>query len=347
MLENDRIISRTAELFNRFEQASSQLARRQLGYQPITGVFIWGQKTNQEIAIDLSLMAITHGNEVAGLEVLVQTLEGWATNGPSFDDQRFSVGFVLGNLDAALANQRFLESDLNRSFDRSLAPSNKEQQRAKDLEPILRRTKLLLDLHQTIEPTKQPFFIFPYEAKALAWAQQLKPDLAIITHWGGGFSKDGRCTDEFVNRSGGVGLTLEMGQKGFGQASIDTGLSCVTSALTQLGSANYSLDAQPITAAQKNLDEKASSSTIYTWAATIPWPSEGLVELKEELTNFQEVKVDEVLGKVGSQEITVPTSGFLMFPKYVPAEIQQHNSQKVPAELCRILRTISPNELPS
>ena len=64
--------------------------------------------------IDLTVMAVTHGNEVAGIAVINRLLEHIQEN---VDFLSFSLGIILGNTPASRENVRFRQRDLNRSFD--------------------------------------------------------------------------------------------------------------------------------------------------------------------------------------------------------------------------------------
>ena len=67
---------------------------------------------------------------------------------------------------------RFIEKDLNRCF----ASKNiicYEEKRAVILSKLLQQTEYFLDFHQTIEPSNQAFFVFPYSRKSLDFAMSI------------------------------------------------------------------------------------------------------------------------------------------------------------------------------
>ena len=236
--------------------------------------------------IDLTVMAVTHGNELAGLSVINRVLEQIVDQPKLLN---FNLAVVLANTPASFENVRFRKRDLNRSFDFKGECDSFEVKRAKELEPLLRKTKLLIDIHQTIEASKSGFFIFPFSKGSFELAHSLCEELPIVTHWGGGFSKDGKCTDEFVNENGGIGLTVELGHKGFdlyqeslGFNIVMKGFAVVTSGLVDI----------------KNIDRE----NIYSWSHIEKYP-EGDVELKDGLVNFQEINKDELyIHKIQSLE---------------------------------------------
>jgi succinylglutamate desuccinylase len=294
----------------------------------------------------LTLMGITHGNETAGVAVL-NRLAAWLACGRV--RLASEVALVLGNVPAARAGRRFLERDLNRVFAKD-APRAAEEHRARALEPLLAASSLFIDLHQTLRAAPHPFFIFPYRAPSLALARAVLPWAPIVTHWGQPFSAEGRCSDEFVNAAGGVGISLELGRCGLDPAQIAVGLEAVTSALEvaerTLGGA--SLEEQARTA------RRLRPPPLFTWAAVVPWPSGGIVTLDPGLDNFRAVDVGERLGTADDRIVTAPVAGRILFPKYLSREQQiaeraaEARGEPVarPTELCRLLRDIADGDLP-
>ena len=273
-------------------------------------------------AIDLTVMAVTHGNELAGIAVVNRILE-YLLNMPQ--TLNFKLALVLANTPASLAGVRFRERDLNRSFDFKGDCDSYEVKRAQQLEPLLKRSKLLIDLHQTIEASKSGFFIFPFSKGSFEFAHTLCPDLPIVTHWSGGFSKDGKCSDEFVNCHGGVGLTIELGHKGFDLYQESLGFNIIIR--------SFSIVKHGFTKIQ---DIKRNN--IYSWAHVEKYPS-GDVLLKEGFCNFQNVEKGEQVYTLDSTPQFFPIQGKLLFPKYVAK-----NSQR-PKELYRIMKDVSMIEI--
>lgn len=289
-------------------------------------VYLWNPPVTTikpKKTIALTLQAITHGNEVGGIVSLSECMK--LLHGGVLKPE-IPLAFVLGNPAAALENRRFLESDLNRSFG-SKANGSLEGQRAAHLATILERTDYLLDFHQTIEQSLQPFFIFPYSAPGYAFAQGAHGDVAVITHWGRPFSLDGMCTDEFVNHSGGCGITIELGKKGFDSYQASMGLQAA------LGAIHY------VQRMLRSQYQPASVQTpLYTWKA-IELYEDGM-ELNEGLYNFQPVEKGEIIGVHGSKPLQARESGWLLFPKY-------HRDQRAPRprEIYRIAKRIEAHEL--
>jgi len=288
--------------------------------------------------IGATFLAVVHGNEWAGLGALNSVLEHIVSGNIQI---RFPVAFALGNPTAALQNKRFMERDLNRCFDREAAKLA-EEKRADELESILSETAWLLDLHQTREISPHAFFIFPHTTRGFAFARAIAPHHPVVTHWGDPFSAEGRCSDEFVNAKGGVGLTLELGRNSFDPYHMAVGVDAVLWTLRVVGELSGTEPVVPLKRALR------STGDIFTWAAVMPWPAEGTAVLDPGWTNFRAVQKGQRLGmlndKNGATEIIAPESGYILFPKY-PDPVKDAGLPR-PTEIGRIMKKIAPSELP-
>ena len=284
--------------------------------------------------IGLTLMGLTHGNELAGAAVINEVLAHLGAGNLALD---IPLAIILGNPWAAMENRRFLERDLNRSFGRDAAKL-KEEIRAKELSPILGTTACLLDLHQTTRPSDRPFFIFGYNERNYEFARAISPRLTIVTHWGKPFSNEGMCTDEYVIGKGGTGISLELGQNGFDPYQIAVG---VEACLWAIRVATAELSGESIA-------HRAATATpdLYTWAEIMDWPVKGYVELRDGLNNFAPVSAGDSLGRCDGEPIRAGASGRILFPKYLSRADQDKLTSR-PTELCRVMKAISPAELPT
>ena len=77
-------------------------------------------------------------------------------------------------------DSRYLEADLNRVFTEQPSPSS-ERRRAVELSPILDSATLLVDFHQTILASHEPFYIFPFHNPGYQWARYLKGAKSLVT----------------------------------------------------------------------------------------------------------------------------------------------------------------------
>ena len=295
----------------------------------------------------LTIMVATHGNEPIGLALLTELFE-------SLLDGAWHLGvpltLVIGNREAAEKGVRFVDCDLNRSFGASEDSGLYERRRARELEPILAQSRFLLDIHQTILPNTDPFFIFPYSRAAFALCRTLAPFQPVVTHWNQGFSAEGLCTDEFVNRHHGVGFTLETGQAGFATYQLGYGLYLLRRLIEAIARRPDPKDWRGEGGEFTNLEQGRGFGGVFTWSHVEPLGSERQVELVPGLYNFQRIEKDQVLGRERlspsgtHRELQSPSSGWLLFPKYVPEGLPKH---KRPSELYRLLRSVEPQQLPA
>lgn len=172
-------------------------------------------------------------------------------------------------------------------------------------------------------------------------AQAIAPHQTIVTHWGKAFSAEGKCTDEYVNAKGGLGLTIELGQNGFDPYQIAVGQEAALWAITVATARQNGAAFEEIIKRRPSPEPE-----IYTWAEIIPWPEHGIVRLDPGWTNFQKVKKGQRLGEVDGMDIHSRAEGRILFPKYLSPEQQSANVGR-PTELIRVMRRVSLAELPS
>lgn len=280
--------------------------------------------------IDLLFTALVHGNEVGSLAVLNAICEYL---GQGVVASSSSIGFLLCNLEAARRGVRSVQHDFNRSFCRS-ACETADERRLREIEAILGRARYSLDLHQTIEPSDAPFFVFAYHDASLRFAHAVSPETPVVTYWGRAFSGSGDaagCTsNEFSHRAGGVGISIELGQKGFGLYEIAAGIRICLQTIA-------AVDALGRGVALPSRAECANP--VYTWSAIVPYPA-GDVRLERGLKNFQPIASRQRLGTHDGAPLVAERSGLLLFPKYVHSK-----TEPKPAELYRLLRRPAPSEL--
>lgn len=284
--------------------------------------------------IGFTVTGMIHGNEPMGTAVLNEFLALILLNRIQFN---IPIGVAIGNPWAGEENVRFRERDLNRSFLRTDS-SLLEEKRADELEMLLSRSTYYLDIHQTSERSERPFFIFPFTKQGFEFARAIGPSHAIVTHWGDPYSTDGRCSDEFVIARGGTGVTIELGQGGFGPYQLEVG---VLATIRGLFAAEAYLTKNPIDVTAN--PAYYAEGDIFTFDESYPYPQEGHVNLLEGLHNFRFIEKGENLGNVDGKPIIASHSGHILFVEY---RRTAKATDPRPKALCRVLKKITRSDLP-
>lgn len=165
---------------NVFELIPPDLGQWRAGNTGVEGV--WHFDSNAP-GRHVMLSALVHGNELCGAWVLKELLDAGVR------PERGSLTLAFCNLDAFDrfdANDsdasRFVEEDLNRQWTpaRMGNASTRERQRAAELEPFVKRTNWLLDLHSMHEPGL-PLSLAGTHPRNLALARQLRsPEHVVV-----------------------------------------------------------------------------------------------------------------------------------------------------------------------
>lgn len=308
--------------------------------------------------VPLTIMALTHGDEVAGLQVVSSFIEKLllSTNN---DHLSFPIQLILGNPKAYFERVRFIDLDLNRCFQYVAAKGVKkgsgpkgrpiEVIRVKLIEEALNNTYFLLDLHQTQTPTQRPFMVLNHSSISLKWAMTFRPPLSIVTSPKvklSGTSRPKNLTATlFVQQQGGVAFTLEMGQKGFDPKQVDLGLHWID---------------QGISCVKKLLDKKMEVFESTTAPTTLEdveqkWKDRiyGVVEslycdhaqgdLDPGWENFRPTHKGQRIGLCGDKEIYSPLDAYMMFPKFKSGSTTVLKAPTDP--ICKFINPLSAQDI--
>lgn len=276
------------------------------------GIVIGKVNTSPSAAIDLTILSLIHGNEPGSLLVIHNFLENYLKS--PFSDLR--VAFLIGHPEAAKKNVRFIEKDLNRCFG-SNQSIYLEDKIAKTIEPLILRSKFLIDIHQTNYETRSDFFIFPDNVSNINFAAELSQSTPIITH-GLDFSNDGLTSDTFASLKGITAITYEMGQIGQSEKQLDKTLSVLNNALKVCRSGLAESAVKP-----KNILQFGQKITSSTQRRLIP-----------NLINLAQVNKGEVLGyDENAGPIVAEHDGYVLFPKYGGQALKS-------SELCQLVRPL-------
>ncbi|NRA65683.1 MAG: succinylglutamate desuccinylase/aspartoacylase family protein [Pseudobacteriovorax sp.] len=244
--------------------------------------------------IDLLVLALTHGNEVAGLPILVQTLTDVLKKG-----SKLNIGFCLGNVTAALAGTRFVLSDLNRSFGLE-AIQNTEEERARVIGHIMKRSMWAIDLHQTQTTSLEPFFISRFDQKSYNLLRTLS-DINFVTYFKPSFSSQGMTTINYHLAHGGFGFGLELGTEGFCQKQVAFGCELLVKMIDAISNPRDKQFCVDDDSKALKVKKIFSANSSYL--------------LRSDLANLTAVKKDEFIGHLDGDEIRAEEDSLVLFPK--------------------------------
>ncbi|MFM8615595.1 MAG: succinylglutamate desuccinylase/aspartoacylase family protein, partial [Alphaproteobacteria bacterium] len=124
----------------------------------------------------LALVALTHGNEIAGAAVLAEMLVA------DIRPERGRLSLIFANTEAFLAFDpatptatRYLDEDLNRLWgeDRLQTPrDSREMRRVRELLPVIESVDVLVDLHSMLWPS-DPLILAADTERAIRLGQSL------------------------------------------------------------------------------------------------------------------------------------------------------------------------------
>lgn len=265
--------------------------------------FVLNPSGSTQLKPDVLICGLTHGNEVIGLQIINLILEELKSSGI-----KKNYAFLLNNVEAYLKNIRFIEYDLNRSFLRS-SEDQLEFRRAVEIENIVHKLNpsLILDLHQTVEPTLSPFAIIRDDPKLIELAQNISGNLPIITYAVEGFSNKGKTFGEFAFEKEIPALIYEIGAMGF-----DDVLA------SQFKKMIINLDLNAI------FTQKSQEKPQYYYLQeTIP--NKDGFKLLPGLVNFQKLEKQQILAQNERNEtFKAPEECVLIFPRYKNLLADEH-----------------------
>lgn len=292
-----------------------------------TGGYHWSRHYRGEShGFHVVFGCMVHGDEVGSLPAVNRLLDLLERREVTFGGR---VTVFVGNPEAGLAGQRFLERDLNRVF-LDLDDDAHEIGRSRELRPLLDDADLFVDFHQTILATQQPFWICPWTHAAAAWARAAGGAEVWITRSPAqAFSPGTCCADEYVRLKGRPALTLELGEKGFDVAAEERALRVMlriielADAVASGGSLAELAGAQPPVSCMATRHRERFADATFA--------------LAEGWTNFAPVAAGTTMHATGTPTLVAPMDGFVVFPKYPPRSADGTYKQPLPGEIYRIV----------
>ena len=163
----------------------------------------------------VAIVGGTHGNELTGV-YLVKKFERFPQ---LLHRESFKCVTLLANPQAVVANRRYIDRDLNRSFDNAelanVTSVGYEAQRAQEIARELANIDLIIDLHSSTAQmglTILPSSRHPFNLRLAAYLSTLHPDVRIC--YGIGCNSD----DPMLRSLSPLGCTIEVGAIAQGSA---------------------------------------------------------------------------------------------------------------------------------
>jgi succinylglutamate desuccinylase len=246
----------------------------------------------------VTILGGTHGNETIGVEVVEELLKKALNEGVKGG----SLNLGVANPQAYLHNTRGFHGDLNRCFGENPNPFDDSYpwQRAKSLKPMLQQSDVLFDLHATIKPS-DPFLVVADVNHQLAHCLSFLGLQTVLT--GKGLlspSGEAICTDNFVAKHGGLGVTIESGWLEDPEtAKVQQGL---LSALHQLGIFHCP-------------DQVAEETKLEIFDCYQCVPAGHEFQFLQEWKNFEAIAAGQALATQGGITLAPSEDSLVVFPK--------------------------------
>ncbi len=292
-------LSDSLKIFSSFDGMASPF-----GKACMVGPYILYLKTKsvEKSPVTLGYLALVHGNELLGLPIINSLIESILNGSLKCASD---IYFGLGNIPAAFADKRFIEEDMNRCFGRS-DDKTPEAKRARELESLmLNQCDFLVDIHQTIFSSQDPFFIFQYtNQRCLAVMEKWNPGIPVILQNDPLGENTGLCADEYMKSLGRFGAALELGQLG-------------TNDHFDLG---FGICKRVLEFTNQDLSHVTSCSDTFKFPLLRLYGSfkvkDSSYKLDAGWKNLSPFKEGQRLGSCDAGEVLAPTDGYMLFPRY-------------------------------
>jgi hypothetical protein len=179
-----------------------------------------------------------HGNEWGPLLVLLELLP-WLRSSQELAARNSYLTVILGNPRAAAICDRFIDLDLNRCYpDPHKSPALEGDEtgssgtvpyeilRAGQIAGVVASADMVLDLHQTNQDTREPFFVFPFHERSVVLARQIGTSRFLLTR-PVGEGEAGRCVDDFLQGLDIPAVVIEVGARGENTMSRDCAMASI------------------------------------------------------------------------------------------------------------------------
>jgi len=283
---------------------------------------IQNNTASNDNSVDYLICGLTHGNEVIGLQIINILIEKFLKQKTSFT----KVAVSLNNVEAYLLNKRYCDQDLNRSFLHSKNENNNyEIRRAKEIEILVKKINpsVIIDLHQTIEPTHSSFFVIPESLNLVSWCCYLNKEWPIFCFDAHGFSSEGRTLLEFAMSQNILCLVIEVSQNGFNLTKSLEIVSVLENKLLQ-----YRFNDIHLSSEKHKKEYYLIKQTL-----TKPVDSNSSFKMSKKYINLDQVQKGEcIAANNDGDRIISLQQGLILFPK-TDERIDQHQDVGLIAQL--------------
>lgn len=251
------------------------------------------------------VMGAIHGNEKMGAKI-IKHFKKLLPKEEIFGE----IYLIIGNPKALQKNVRFIDCDLNRLFGDDFKKLSMKQeaslaideQRALELAPILAKADYLLDIHSTIKKSI-PFVYLKNSPEHFRIAKIFHTKYMVSSLPSCEAQSLYSSVDNFVDKSGGIGITYETGWHK-DESVFDDVLSNAKQFLSFVGSAFHDLP-------ENSKAKKSRHLLIYKEIL----PSKKQFAFEQDYGNFDFLKKGASLGIDGTSKIIVPRDSYIVFPK--------------------------------
>ena len=278
-----------------FEQLLEELKNQYIVSKTDNDIYRLELQGGQECQSVVSLVALTHGEEVIGLHLLSMLLQQLISKQIIL---KGTLYLILANRQAYLKNQRYIDMDLNRAYGGDGAHDCHEYKRAELIKPIIEKSDYIIDIHQCMHETLSPFAFAADDAQTISWLQGVILEAPIIIR-----ENITRATTltSYGFLKGKKAVTLEVGKGGVDDKQLTFGIKAVAGFLDYAWS-------------KGDVDEGRTSSlsSLYKVRYFQPY-SRGKVRFIGDLPNFALVTKGQIIAYVDGSPIEAPHDGKILF----------------------------------
>lgn len=305
-------------------QAFSERASENPGSVPYSVSFSFGQHDRS-----LFICSALHGDEVGSIPAVLRIIDDIKKGSIKFGG---TITFALGNIEAIKINKRFVTEDMNRIFGKSNVDTV-DAKRVKEIEKLITSHSIFIDLHQTIGPTKSPFYVVRGAEENMQLARIIEAaPLAMLVAEAEANSKSRITGTTFAGFHNITAFTLELGQKGYNIKSEELAYNTILKII-------QTMDEHPTNTWKKIAETKPPLKIIsIEYAHEFTEPS---MRLHPGLINGEFYQKGFELGIHGNQKIVAPFDGYIFFPKYPIRDANQNALMPLPSHLFEFGKVIN------